>query len=54
MGIFLVCNEDGDVIDVISSKTFEEAYAGTIELNNGALLVEMDKQTSKEIENLSD
>jgi hypothetical protein len=54
MRIFLVCNENGDVIDVISSKTFEEAYADTIELNNGELLVEIDRQTFKEIENLSD
>lgn len=52
MRIFLVCNEDGNVIDVVSSKTFEEAYADTIELNNGELLVEIDKDTLKKINKL--
>ena len=54
MRIFLVCNEDGNVIDVVSAKTFEEVYMGTIGLNNGELLVEMDKQTFKNIENLKE
>jgi hypothetical protein len=54
MKVFLVCNKYGDVIDVLSSKTFEEAYANTVELNNGELLVEIDKHIPKEIEKLHD
>jgi len=50
MKIFLVCNEDGNVIDVVPAKTFEEAYKDTIGLNNGELLVEIDKQVLKKIE----
>jgi hypothetical protein len=52
MKIFLVCNEDGNVIDVASAKTFEEAYKDTIGLNNGELLVEIDEQTLEKIEAL--
>lgn len=54
MKIFLICNEEGGVIDVISSKTFEEAYADAIALNKGSLLVEIDNQTLKKMDDLKD
>ena len=54
MRIFSICNEDGNVIDVVSAKTFEEAYKNTVGLNNGELLVEIDKQVFKKIENFKE
>lgn len=54
MKIFLICNEEGGVIDVTSSKTFEEAYADAIALNKGSLLVEIDNQTLKKMDDLKD
>lgn len=54
MRIFLVCNEDGNVIDVVSAKFFEEAYKDTIGLNNGELLVEIDQQVLKKLENFKE
>jgi hypothetical protein len=54
MRIFLVCNRDGYVMDVVSAKTFEEAYNGTIGLNNGELLVEIDKQVFEKIEDFKE
>lgn len=54
MRIFLVCNRDGYVIDVVSAKTFEEAYKDTIGLNNGELLVEIDKQVLKKLEHFKE
>lgn len=54
MKIFLVCNEDGNVIDVVSAKTFEEAYRNTIKLNNGEFLVKIDESVLKKIENFKE
>ena len=54
MKIFLVCNEEGYVINVVSARTFEEAYKKTIGLNNGELLVEIDEHALKKIEDIKD
>ena len=44
MKIFMVCSKEGGIIDVVEAKTFEEAYADTIGLNRGELLVEVTKE----------
>lgn len=52
MKIFLLCNKDGNVIDVVLGKTFEETYKKTVGLNNGELLIEINKQVLIKIDNL--
>ena len=52
MGIFLTCNENGNIIDVVLGKTFDETYKKTVGLNNGELLIEMDEQILIKIDNL--
>jgi len=52
MKIFLVCNEEGYGINVVSATTFEEAYKNTIGLNNGEMLVEIDEHVLKKIEDI--
>jgi len=44
MKIFLVCNRDGYVLDVILEKSFKRAYEKSIGSNNGEFLVEVDEQ----------
>ncbi|MEW6687252.1 MAG: hypothetical protein AB1393_13785 [Candidatus Edwardsbacteria bacterium] len=54
MKIFLVCQyENGKVIDVITAKTFEDAYQDTVGLNNGELVVELDKHSLEKIQNIT-
>lgn len=43
VNIYLLCDEDGNILDVIKGKSFEEVYDRTVALNNGYMLVEMDK-----------
>lgn len=50
MTIFLACSREGDVIEVASAETFEDAYKDTVGRNSGAFLVELDKQALKKIE----
>jgi len=49
MKIFLVCNKEGNVIEVTSGETFEEVYEETVGQNNGEFLVEIDEQTFMQI-----
>lgn len=53
MKLFLVCNNDGYVMKVVTAKSFEESYRNTIGLNSGEILVELDEQTIAEIKNLT-
>lgn len=52
MKIFLVCNEDGNIINVVLGKTFEEVYKKTVGLNNGELLIEIDRESLIKMNNL--
>lgn len=52
MKIFLVCNEDGNVTNVVLGKTFEEVYKETVGLNNGELLIEIDRESLIKMNNL--
>lgn len=50
--VFLICSEDGWVIDIIESKSFEKAYEATIARNNGEILIELDEQTIEKLKKI--
>jgi hypothetical protein len=39
--IFLVCTEDGGIVDITSETDFEKVYENTVGRNNGELLIEL-------------
>jgi hypothetical protein len=42
--IFLVCTEDGGIVDITSGTDFEEVYENTVGCNNGELLIELTQE----------
>jgi len=47
--IYLICSQDGTVIDVLKAKNFKEAYDQTLAQNYGEILVEL---SSKDLEKI--
>jgi len=44
MKIFLVCDYDGSVIDVLVRSSFERAYEDSVGKNYGEFLVQLDRE----------
>jgi hypothetical protein len=42
--IFLVCTEDGGIVDITSGTDFEKVYENTVGRNNGELLIELTQE----------
>jgi hypothetical protein len=42
--IFLVCTEDGGIVDITSGTDFEKVYENTVGCNNGELLIELTQE----------
>ncbi|MBI4231996.1 hypothetical protein HY605_02085 [Candidatus Peregrinibacteria bacterium] len=51
--VYLVCMREGNVLDVVSGKSFKEVYQDTIGSNHGEFLVELGKSDVNKIVKLS-